>query len=197
MTKLIKIILVGLLTLSSLNAKTIFDLQDQYFENAYKQDTKDGVYDLKDVQVHMANVYQMKSGEYVTSQKRSGIIKVKLKKNIQYFSVAVNAKYRSIASSGTSLIVITSNKGKQKTIVFEEGKISIGKNSFKIKNLYNTLLNILIKKTQSSFEIIINGQTFKKFDIKSFGALSSVKLLVNTGTSNYHDYLYDFSIISE
>ena len=63
MKKMLKIVLLVVLSVSSLNAKVLFDLQDQYFEYSYKQNKKVSLYDLKNIQLRMNNIFQDKTGE--------------------------------------------------------------------------------------------------------------------------------------
>lgn len=199
MKKLTKIILCGLLTISSLKAETIFDLQEQYFENAYKQYTNQSLYDLKNVQVVMTNMYQANTGEYLTSNGQRGKMQFKLKSPLENFAVILDILAKSVYTDNNQvmMIIFKNTNGIQKVISLTNRKeLVIDGKKFEIKDLYNTPLNIAFNKKDDIVEFILNGQTFVKSESKEFASLESIEFLLGQ-EKGYADLLYSLSIIKK
>ena len=95
MIHIFKILFIGLLGFTSLHAKMIFDLQEQYFEHAYNQSSKSGLYKLPNVSVSTINILQQKDGKYVTDFASSGMLIVRLNEIKENFSMSMKARYKS------------------------------------------------------------------------------------------------------
>jgi len=185
---------------SILNAEIIFSLQDQYFENAYKQSTKVSLYEMKNVSVSMVNVFQHKEGGYYLSYfSGSGTMIVALKKIISNFNISIKGQYKSTYKGGTPSICIKSDKGKEFVVAFDENQVILNGKVFKINELYKKVLNINIEKNDKNLKITINGQVFLKKTIKDFENLNKVEFLMSNtdGYLKTSDRLYDLTISSK
>jgi hypothetical protein len=195
MKRIGKLITVFIWLSSLLNAEIIFSLQDQYFENAYKQSVKASLYEMKNVSISMVNILQYNDGTYESP--RDGTFVITLKKPISNFNIGIKGMYESIHKGKTPSIVVKSDTGNEIVISFDKDKIIMDGIVFKIKELYKKTLNFNIEKNNHLLVISVNGQVFLKKDINKFGNLNKVEQII-LGNSGYSaDRLYDITISSK
>ena len=195
MNKLIKYLVFSLFASNMLHAEIIFDLQDQYFEYAYKQESKAAHYELPNVNVSTINVYQAKDGRYITNNASSGTIIVKLKKEIEYFNVSVKANYRSTYNGRTPSIVLKSDEGIEFVMSFDKHQVVIQNKIFTVGELHKKTLHINIERKDDILVTSINGQIFYNYEMKEFKNLKRVEqMITNVGGVSSEDSLYDISI---
>lgn len=184
----------------NLNAKVIFDLQDQYLESAYNGKYNAVAYELKDSIVSTVNLAQSKStGRYVTTPKGTGSIVIKPKKSLKNFGVSVQGLYRSTDKGHTSSISIKSDNGSDYVISFSYKKIVVNNKVFTVQNYYTESMHTNIKKTNDTIICTINGKEFLKQEIKGFGKLKRVEHTISSYKDGYsrYDSILGISIIGE
>lgn len=200
MKKLAKVVLIGLLAVSSINAKEIFNLQDQYFEKAHKGDYGAALYDLKEVTVSTVNIIQSKSsGRYFTREGESGSISIKLKQSVTNFNVSVKANYGSITKGRNAILTLKSDTGKEYTLSFYDDKIIMNNKEIIIKGYDDEILNTNIEKNGDTITCSINGKIVLAQDIKDFSTLKSIEKSISYYSTSFklYDSLYGISILGE
>lgn len=182
----------------NLQAEILFDLQDQFFENAHKQSTQASIYELPKVKVSTINLYQTFGGEYVTPPKEAGIIAVKLKKEIKYFNVSFKAKFRSTYDSKTPSIVLKSDTGVEFVISLDKQQLVIQNKVFSIGELHKKTLHVNMEKIDDVIVTSVNGQVFYNVEIQELSNLKRVEMIINNSTgSSTQDLIYDLVVSSK
>lgn len=195
MIKLFQFFFSSLLLVTTLQAEILFDLQDQYFEYAYKQNSKTAHYELPNVKVSTVNIYQAKDGRYVTNNASSGIFIVKLNKAVEKFNVSVKANYRSTYNGRTPSIVLKTDTGREFVISFDKHQLVIQNKIFTVGELHKKTLHINIEKIDDVLVTSINGQVFYRYEMREFVNLKRVEqMITNVGGISSEDCLYDISI---
>lgn len=195
MTKLLKYIFLVLITLTTLQGKILFDLQEQYFEHAYTQSSRTGLYQLPHVNVSTVNILQAKDGKYVTEFSSSGTLLVRLNQEREDFRISIKARYKSTYFLRSSSIVLKSEDGEEFIIMFNKNQIVISGKVFHYKDLDKKIFHIGIKKEKEKFTVFIDGKLISEYNMPTFGSLKRIEQSLNniSGISS-QDCLYDMVI---
>lgn len=195
MIHIFKILFIGLLGFTSLHAKMIFDLQEQYFEHAYNQSSKSGLYKLPNVSVSTINILQQKDGKYVTDFASSGMLIVRLNEIKENFSMSMKARYKSTYFMRSTSIMLKSDDGEEFIIMFNKDEVVVQEKKIPYQGLNEEILNIAIKKAGDTFGVFINGQLISQYNMPTFIALKRVEQSINniSGVSS-QDSIYDMVI---
>lgn len=195
MKYILKILLIGFIALPSLQAKMLFDLQEQYFEHAYAQSTKSGLYTLPNVSVSTVNIMQLQDGKYVTKFASSGMLIVRLNEAKENFSMSIKARYKSTYFMRNTSIMLKSNDGEEFIIMFNKDSIEIQEKKISYTDLDKEILHIAIKKEGDAFKVFINGKQLAEYNMPTFIALKRVEQSINnvSGVSS-QDTIYDMVI---
>ncbi|MDF1874298.1 hypothetical protein JHD48_00965 [Sulfurimonas sp. SAG-AH-194-I05] len=193
-----KIIIFLMLSVSFLNAQMVFDLQAQYFSNAYGQNSKASLYALENLNVTTVNLYQATDGRYVTNNASSGTFSVRLTNTVSNFNVSIKAKYKSTYNSRTPSIVLKSDLGEEFVISYDKNEIIIQNKIFRVIGLHDKVLHVNIQKKDDLFVTSINGQVFSKVKLETFVNLKKVEQTINNvGGVSSEDSLYDLTIYAK
>lgn len=192
MIHLLKPFLLGLLTISSLHADIVFDLQEQYFEHAHEQNSNAGLYKLENATVSTVNLHQSKNGQYITEYDSSGMLIVRVNKPLKDFSISIKARYKSTYKLRTSSIVLKSNNGDEFIIILQNNQIIIQNETYTYQGLYQNMIHLNIEKVDGVFKTSINGKLLSAYKMEKFTLLKRLEQTINNvnGVSS-QDCIYD------
>lgn len=158
MKSLIKLVLVGLLAVSSLNAKEIlFDLRAQDFSNAVKQEQKMTKYKISDKIILETNANKSSKGYYYTANNIKGLINIEVNKKISNWKYNLDITYHTYFENKKRLIIFTDKFGENIILEFYKKGFTINGKEYKANTNKEHML-ISIKKESTNLSISINSQ---------------------------------------
>jgi len=187
-----KLFLVGLLGLSGLNAKELFDLRVQDFSYTLKNQQKNARYKVNDNIIIETNTLKASRGGYYYTDESNikGLFNIELSNSILNWMYNYSIQYQK----GTRLLKFISDSGQSIIFEFNNEKFSINGTEYKSK-IEDAQLNLSISKINNSLKIIINGNSINR-KIHNFGKLQKIETdLIYYDAYNW-DKLYGSILVS-
>jgi len=200
---LTKLILAGLLTVSSLNAsELLFDLRAQDFSQTLK-DTKNARYKVNDKIIIETNLIKSGSGFYYTNQGRTGAFNLSLATQLSNWKLDLDViydskgthDYKKYLTNNKRLIKLSDISGETFILEFYYCGFTINGKEFKSK-INEEKLQIGIKNENNKLTVSINGQSIYE-ESNSFGKLRFIDTsYINFQNNCAYDQLNGITLVS-
>ena len=204
MKKITKLILLGALSLSSLNAsELLFDLKAQDFSKTLTDTTINAKYKVSNKIIIETNLLKRSVGYYRTNQGQTGFLNIEINQELNNWKLNLDVIYDSYDNymgkqrGGTRLIKFRDNQGEVITLEFTYNKFTVNGKEFKIA-LDSKQLNIGIKMNVSTLQVLINSQSVynQKITFSQLKNISSSFLTYAMGNYKAFDMLNSMTLYS-
>jgi|TARA_R110002033_G_scaffold29007_5_gene65295 hypothetical protein len=186
-----KLVLIGLLTTCSLNAKELFDLRIQDFSNTLEDKQIDSRYKINESIIVETNTLKERKGGYyyTTPSYRKGLFNIELLTPVKSWIYNYSVQYEN----GKRLLKFIDESGKNLVFEFGNKEFTINEKEYKT-NIEDEELFITIEGVNGEFKITMNGQTLNA-KVVGFGNLKKIETSL-TGDGVNRDKLYGATLIS-